>query len=117
MTPSPVSPSGNRAAGPWSPQDDEQLKLARQRGMNWAPIATQFFPSKTANACRKRHERLIEKSHANEEWPQSKLDDMARCYLDLREQMWSMVSSRFGEPWKTVEAKVRYFSLSAGINH
>jgi len=103
---SPVSPSSNRSAGPWSAQDDEQLKQARQRGMNWAPIARDFFPTKSPNACRKRHERLMDKISTSEDWAAPKLEEMAKLYLDLREQMWSLVASRLGENWKTVESKV-----------
>jgi len=42
------------------------------------------------------------KSH----WAAPKLEEMAKLYLDLREQMWSLVASRLGENWKTVESKV-----------
>jgi len=56
----PATTKGNRSAGPWTARDDEQLRQARQRGMSWAPIAREFFPTKSANACRKRHERLMD---------------------------------------------------------
>ena len=108
---SPTSPSSNRSAGPWNAQDDAQLKQARQRGMNWAPIAKEFFPTKTANACRKRHERLMDKEQTNEDWDQAKLEEMARIYVEVREQMWGLVANKLGDnwkavDWKTVEAKV-----------
>ena len=103
---SPISPSGNRSAVPWSATDDAQLKQARQQGMNWAPIAKQFFPTKSANACRKRHERLMDKAQTSEPWDQSKVDLMAKTYCELREQMWNLVASRIGENWKEVEARV-----------
>lgn len=106
--PYPSSSAAITTTAPWGLQDDEQLRQARQKGMNWAPIAQKYFPTRTANACRKRHEKLIEKS---QEWSQSKLDEMARCYRDVQEQMWSMMSSRLGEHWKTVEAKVSYVRM------
>ncbi len=74
--------------------------------MNWAPIARDFFPNKSANACRKRHERLMDKISNSEDWAAPKLEEMAKLYLDLREQMWGLVASRLNENWKTVESKV-----------
>jgi len=96
----------NRSGGPWSAQDDEQLMQARKRGMNWLPLARDYFPNKSANACRKRYERLMDKISASDEWAPSKLEEMAKLYLDLREQMWRLVAKRLGRNWKTVEAKV-----------
>lgn len=46
------------SVGAWTPSDDEILLAARARGANWAPIQQMHFPTRTANACRKRHERL-----------------------------------------------------------
>ena len=46
----------------WTLENDEKLKRARREGLSWGPIASKYFPSKTANACRKRHERLMEKA-------------------------------------------------------
>ena len=111
---SPVSPSGNRSAAPWSAEDDDQLKSARQRGMGWAPIAKELFPSKSPNACRKRYERLLDKAQSVESWDRTKLDKMARLYCESREQMWRLVATRLGEKWQTVEAKVRSYSSSGG---
>ena len=45
----------------WSPEHDELLMQARRQGLHWQRIASMYFPNKTANACRKRHERLMEK--------------------------------------------------------
>ena len=112
---SPTSPSGNRSAGPWNAADDAQLKKARHQGMNWQPIATQFFPTKSANACRKRHERLMDKAQSTEAWDQSKVEHMARIYCELRETMWTMIASKMNESWKVVEAKVCTLSLRSQL--
>ena len=48
-------------SAPWSQEDDLQLTKARSEGLNWGPITSRYFPMKTPNACRKRHERLMEK--------------------------------------------------------
>ena len=84
---------------------------ARQQGLNWQPIATQYFPEKTANACRKRHERLMEKRNSADNWDGIKMDAMAKAYVELREQMWQLLAERVGEKWQTVENKVSIYSI------
>jgi hypothetical protein len=76
---------GNRCSGPWSARDDEQLRQARQRGMSWVPIAREFFPTKSANACRKRHERLMDTLANSEDLapPDSKVME-----VDDAEEFW-----------------------------
>ncbi|CAF9921875.1 MAG: hypothetical protein HETSPECPRED_004660 [Heterodermia speciosa] len=103
---SPTSPTTPRlAAGPWQPEDDEKLIQARKQSLNWSDISQQYFPAKTANACRKRHERLMDKRHTNEEWQPYKLEQMAVAYLDCREEMWKILAQAVGENWKDVESK------------
>ena len=103
-----VSLSGNErhASQSWPQKDDETLMRARQQGLNWQPIASQFFPNKTPNACRKRHERLMEKRSAANDWDGVKMDNLAKAYSDVREQMWMILAERMQEKWTTVEAKV-----------
>lgn len=79
---------------------------ARQQGLNWQPIALKYFPDKTANACRKRHERLMEKRNSADNWDGVKLDLLSKAYIELREQMWKILADRVGEKWQNVEAKV-----------
>ena len=63
----PASPMGKFVAQPraplqsWLLEHDELLMQARMQGLGWQHIASTYFPYKTANACRKRHERLQEK--------------------------------------------------------
>lgn len=80
--------------------------------MNWQPIANRYFPNKSANACRKRHERLKSAREA-EEWDAEKLEFLAQQYLAVREQMWSTLAQKVGEPWKVVEAKVSLLTIEA----
>lgn len=94
--------SHESASPSWSPEKDELLMRARQQGLNWQPIATQHFPDKTANACRKRHERLMEQRNN----AVNATDASARAYINVREQMWKLLADRVGEKWQTVEAKV-----------
>lgn len=82
---------------------------ARAAGMNWAPIQTAYFPTKTPNACRKRHERLMERRSADD-WDGMKLEGMAKAYMDMRKEIWAPLAERCGEKWAVVEAKVRSLS-------
>lgn len=90
----------------WPPEKDELLMRARHQGLNWQPIATQYFPDKTANACRKRHERLMEKRNNSDSWDPVKMENLARAYVSVREQMWKILADEVGEKWQNVEAKV-----------
>ncbi|KAL8654737.1 MAG: hypothetical protein Q9210_001320 [Variospora velana] len=92
-------------SGVWTNHDDEQLKRARQQGHNWTNIADTYFPTKTPNACRKRHERLMEKINANGIWNSLKFEEVAKAYLEVREDMWRMVADRVNEKWTVVESK------------
>ncbi|QIW97221.1 hypothetical protein AMS68_002739 [Peltaster fructicola] len=98
------SASTTRSAAIWSPADDEILLHARASGLNWQPIASRHFPNKTANACRKRHERLVERRHA-EDWDSQKLELLAQEYMSCRREMWEVLAARLGERWNVVEAK------------
>lgn len=113
--PTSPQPSGadRHASQAWPPENDEMLMRARQQGLNWQPIASQCFPGKTANACRKRHERLMEKRTSAESWDGVKIEELAKAYNDVRERMWKILADRVGgEKWQTVEAKVSaYFTI------
>ncbi|KAF2643413.1 hypothetical protein P280DRAFT_252236 [Massarina eburnea CBS 473.64] len=88
----------------WSAGDDKILIQARTQGLNWNQISPKHFPSKSANACRKRHERLMERQNA-EQWDGVKLDVLAQAYMDARREMWSILANRVGEKWTVVEQK------------
>ncbi|KAL7927046.1 hypothetical protein ACQKWADRAFT_96299 [Trichoderma austrokoningii] len=98
-------PSQHRpSSGAWSQQDDEQLLYARTQGLNWNQIKEQYFASKTPNACRKRHERLIEKKTADD-WDTRRMQMLAKEYMSMRKEIWSGLAARTGEKWNIVEAK------------
>ncbi|KAK5132999.1 hypothetical protein LTR08_008286 [Meristemomyces frigidus] len=105
-----ASSSGARNVAIWSAGDDEILLQARASGLNWQPIANSHFPVKTANACRKRHERLIERRHV-EDWDAQKLELLAQEYMACRKEMWEALALRVGERWGVVEAKCMGNSL------
>jgi hypothetical protein len=93
------------SSGAWSPQDDKSLLQARQQGLNWAQIQSSYFPNKTPNACRKRHERLMERKGADN-WDARKFEKIAMEYSNMRQEIWQPLAQKCGEKWKVVEAKV-----------
>lgn len=107
----PQSVDDRQSSSPWIPASDEVLLTARQQGLNWQPIATQHFPDKTANACRKRYERLVEKRNAADSWDGAKMSTLAKAYGEVREQMWTILADRVHEKWSTVETKVCHDNL------
>ncbi|KAI4134743.1 MAG: hypothetical protein LQ347_001267 [Umbilicaria vellea] len=115
------SPNDQRApASAWSDSDDNKLIQARHQGLAWQQIATKCFPSKSPNACRKRHERLQERLKS-EQWDGVKVEDVAKAYVEVREEMWKILASQVeGGRWKVVEAKCMEKGLktllSAGRN-
>ena len=92
----------------WPPEKDELLMRARQEGMSWHPTATRYFPDAiTANACRKRHERLMEARNQDDDLESAKMGTLAKAYNDVREQLWKPLADRVGVRWQNIEAKVR----------
>lgn len=102
---STASAAGGTRSSSWSTKDDEILIQARAQGFNWMHIGRKHFPSKTPNACRKRHERLMERQNA-EQWDGVKLDVLAQAYMEVRREMWNLLAARVGEKWQLVETKV-----------
>ncbi|KAK3331807.1 hypothetical protein B0T19DRAFT_86912 [Cercophora scortea] len=90
--------------GTWTAAEDRALLSARSRGHHWASIQRDFFPTKTANACRKRHERLMERQGTNH-LDARRLERVAKEYMNMRQEMWSGLAARMGEPWELVEGQ------------
>ena len=112
QTSSPTASGIDRhALQSWSPENDELLIKARQQGMNWQAIANKYFPDKTANACGKRHKRLMEKHNQYNNLEHTKTETVAKAYNDVREQIWKTLADRVGEKWQIVEAKVRILGV------
>jgi len=114
IDPVPLPPqdptAGTRKTSIWTPEDDEILMAARAKGNDWKTIATNNFPEKTSNACRKRHERLMERRNA-EDWGGPKLETLSKEYMAVRREMWSLLADRVGEKWQIIEAKVSFTLL------
>ncbi|KAH6667073.1 myb family transcription factor [Plectosphaerella plurivora] len=92
------------SSGAWTPQDDSTLLAARAQGLNWSQIQANYFGNKTPNACRKRHERLMERKGADD-WDNRKLERLAKEYMTMRKEIWQGLAARTGEKWNVVEAK------------
>lgn len=105
----------SRPSTSWSPEDDARLMSARQQGMNWQVVASRIFTGKTANACRKRHERLMERLNA-EDWDGVKLELLAKEYMEVRQQMWTVLGDRLNEKWTVMEAKVCPFDMKYSLS-
>lgn len=106
-----LQPLPHRASsGAWTPADDHQLLEARVQGLNWAQIQSKHFPGKSANACRKRHERLMERRGADV-WDQRKTEKLAKEYMEMRKEIWQGLAQKTGEKWSVVEQKVRHTPL------
>lgn len=103
---------GHRNTASWSSTDDEVLVAARAAGLNWKSTAARHFPHKTANACRKRHERLVE-HRTHEDWTLKRLDTLAVEYMELRKEIWAPLAVKIGERWNVVEAKVNQLVQAA----
>lgn len=88
----------------WTHEMDLQLQQARQQGHNWATIAKSYFPSSTAMACRKRHEKVTE--NIRNEY--TKFELLATLYAQLREYTWGKLALAAGEHWSVVEAKASH---------
>ena len=104
--PTSTSATERSQASPWPEGEDRILMEARQKGLNWAAIASKHFPLKTPNACRKRHERLMDKRKSQDDW---NVEELAQAYMEVREKMWQILASRLSENWQAVEGKVPGF--------
>ncbi|KAM7210817.1 hypothetical protein V8F06_013797 [Rhypophila decipiens] len=90
--------------GTWTSEEDKTLLNARGQGHHWAQIQRTHFPSKTANACRKRYERLMERRGIYD-LDREKLEKVAHEYMGMRKEIWSGLAARVGEKWNVVEAQ------------
>lgn len=104
----PPSPSLQQPAqsGPWSNNDDDILYHARTQGLGWNQIQERHFPTKSANACRKRYERLMIRRRSTD-WDEARLEKLAVTYREMRPQIWSPLAKKLGEKWEHVEKAVR----------
>ncbi|KAK5659463.1 hypothetical protein OQA88_664 [Cercophora sp. LCS_1] len=96
--------------GTWTAADDRTLLTARASGQHWADLQRTHFPTKTANACRKRYERLVERRGVYD-YDARRLERISKEYMTMRKEIWSGLAARVGEKWSVVEAQC----MSAGL--
>ena len=97
--------STRSSSASWDLEADRLLIEARSRDMNWGPIQQTYFPNKSANACRKRHERLMSMRN-NALCSSEKEEKIAQSYIALRKETWAPIAAQTGEKWHVVEQKV-----------
>jgi hypothetical protein len=104
---SALPPQHELSTGAWDQDDDQTLLVLRAMGKNWNQIQREAFPGKTGNACRKRHERLMER-RSQTEFDNRNLERLCRGYMTMRKEIWQPLASRCGEKWNVVEMQVRH---------
>lgn len=101
-----IKATRSNSSNAWSLAEDDELLSHRASGLNWYTISAEHFPLKTANACRKRHERLITRRNADAWDGKAKTELLATHYMQLRPEIWGPLGLVIREPdWRVVEAK------------
>jgi hypothetical protein len=92
-------------SGPWSNEEDTVLLDAKNRGKSWEEIHRQHFPGKSANACRKRHERVLAKMR-NTDWDDARIQRVTDAYNRHRHLIWQPMCKELNESLTDVEKVV-----------
>lgn len=94
-------------SAPWLTEEDDALMNAKAAGMGWNDIHQQYFPTKSGNACRKRHERLMQKLRTTD-WDDNRIRRVMAEYgrHGVREEFWGGIAKRLGEKWEDCERVV-----------
>jgi hypothetical protein len=112
----------NNRSSSWSAKEDDILIQARAQGLNWNQIASKHFPNKSPSACRKRHERLLERQSSlkkNEE------EEAATAAIFADGRHWSIEEeynleinlARFGTDWLAIADRMGTKTLTEVKNH
>ncbi|PHH54697.1 hypothetical protein CFIMG_003413RAa [Ceratocystis fimbriata CBS 114723] len=87
----------------WSAAEDSLLEELRRRRGRWCEIAKKF-KGKSANACRKRYERIQQRKAMSEKNDALDKTRVAVAYWEAREEMWKVLESRMpGMKWDKLE--------------
>lgn len=109
--------------GTWTAADDRTLLAARARGQHWGELQGAHFPTKTANACRKRHERLMERRGGaghdggvgTGPGDARRFEKIASEYMAMRREIWGGLAGRVQERWEFVEREVSFSCFSSSF--
>ncbi|KIX98930.1 uncharacterized protein Z520_05391 [Fonsecaea multimorphosa CBS 102226] len=89
-------------SGPWNAEEDNILLDAKGRGLSWEEIHRRYFPNKSANACRKRHERVLAKMR-DTDWDEARIQRVTDAYNRHRHSIWQPLCKELGESMSDVE--------------
>jgi hypothetical protein len=109
----PLLPPGQ--SGPWQNDADSILLDAKGRGMSWEEIHKKFFPNKSANACRKRHERVLAKMRSTD-WDEARVQRVTEAYNRHRQVIWAPLCKELNESWSDVEKVVSTMSSTVHVD-
>ncbi|KAI5307093.1 hypothetical protein KEM55_008414 [Ascosphaera atra] len=97
------SKSGVGSKRAWTREEDRLLLQARESGKGWRDIGREVFAGKSANACRKRWERVtngVKKSNDRE------MQQILDRYYDYRERIWMPLARDLKKDWQLIERNV-----------
>jgi hypothetical protein len=97
-------------SGPWTQAEDEILLDAKSQGLSWEEIHRQHFPGKSANACRKRHERCLMKMKRTD-WDEARIQRVRDAYIRNRPMIWAPLVNDIGETLEDIERVVSLHSI------
>jgi hypothetical protein len=110
---SPVTaPAHPNQSALWLDQEDTMLINAKNQGLGWNEIHKMYFPTKSGNACRKRHERLMTKLRSSD-WDEARIAQVMAEYdrPGVREAFWGRIAAPFHERWEDVEKVVCFIPI------
>lgn len=85
LLPPPPVPQGN-SSSECTNEENRTLLALRAMGKNWNQIQREAFPAIAANACRKRHKRLMERQGTSD-LDNRKLERLSKEYMTMHEEI------------------------------
>ena len=91
-------------SAPWTQDEDNFLIDLKDSGLGWSEIHQKFFPKKSGNACRKRHERLMVQLRTTD-WDDQRIRRVMNEYNapGVPQPSYIQIARRLGERWEDVE--------------
>ncbi|KAG6024198.1 hypothetical protein E4U40_003437 [Claviceps sp. LM458 group G5] len=90
----------NKEMGPeWSGDEETVLFAYKDAKKSWETISD-HLPGRTANGCRKYHER---QSKTGPAWSQERKNELCKLYESLKRSIWSKIGERLTVRWEVAE--------------